>query len=191
LNYAGGVPIPRPLDVLWIERAPERRPDWRRMDRERVATLYRTHGGLMYRRALRLLGDTDAAETAVQEVFVRVLRRLDRYHEEDRVQNWLYRITTNYCLDLRRSRGRRPPHVVLEERTLSGGGDPAAAAAAREILDRIMDAGGKRRRLIACLYHLDGMTQERIAEVTGLSRRTVGKHLRGLAAAAIVAGGTA
>ncbi len=83
------------------------------MDRDRVEILYRTHGGLVYRRALRMLGDPDAAEAAVQEVFVRVLRRLDRYREEERVQHWLFRITTNYCLDQRRIRARRPIHVDL------------------------------------------------------------------------------
>ncbi|MFH1531655.1 MAG: sigma-70 family RNA polymerase sigma factor [Pseudomonadota bacterium] len=154
------------------------------MDRDRVEALYRTYGGQVYRRALRLLGDPDAAETALQEVFVRVLRCLDRYREEERVQHWLFRITTNFCLDRRRARARRPVHVDLEERQASPGGDPAAAAAARQILERVIGEGGRRRRIIACLYHLDGMSQERIAEVTGLSRRTVGKHLKCLGVAA-------
>ncbi len=152
------------------------------MDRDRVEVLYRKFGGLVYRRAMRLLGDPDAAEIAVQEVFVRVLRRLHRYREEERVQNWLFRITTNYCLDQRRALARRAPHVSLAEQAVQDGADPAAAAAARRTLDAVFTASGKRRRLIAVLYHLDGMTQARIAEVTGLSRRTVGKHLRGLAA---------
>ena len=150
------------------------------MDRDRVETLYRTHGGLVYRRALRLLGDPDAAEGVVQEVFVRVLRRLDHYREEERVQNWLFRITTNHCLDLRRARARRPIHVPLDERISVAGVDPADAASTRQILAQVVAGWSPRRRLIACLSLLDGMTQERIAEVTGLSRRTVGKHLRRL-----------
>ena len=103
------------------------------------------------------------------------------------MQNWLFRITTNYCLDQRRVLARRAPHLSLTDQVVRGGQDPEALAAARRALDEVFSTGGKRRRLIACLYHLDGMTQARIAEVTGLSRRTVGKHLRGLKAQACAA----
>src|ERR1700719_1415116 len=42
--------------------------------RERVAELYRTYGPAIYRRCLRLVGDTEAARDATQEVFGKLMR---------------------------------------------------------------------------------------------------------------------
>ena len=49
---------------------------------EAMATLYRRHGGLVYRFTLRMSGDAAVAEEITQEVFLALLSRLDRFDAE-------------------------------------------------------------------------------------------------------------
>ena len=140
--------------------------------------MYREYGGLVYRRAWRMLGDRQEAEVAVQEVFVRVLRKIEGYEERDKVQNYLFRITTNYCLDEIKARRRRPILHEYRPELTAGGTNPEREAQGREMLRRALDQSDPRTARVGWLYHMDGMTQERISEVLELSRRTVGKHLK-------------
>ncbi len=54
----------------------------------------------------RMLGSAFDADDAVQEALVRGLAGLDRF-EGRSARSWLYRIATNVCLDMLRSRERR------------------------------------------------------------------------------------
>ena len=56
---------------------------------------------------LRLLGRREDAEEATQEVFVRVMRSSSQFDGRSSMSTWLYQITTNYCLNQLRDRGRR------------------------------------------------------------------------------------
>jgi RNA polymerase sigma-70 factor (ECF subfamily) len=49
---------------------------------EAMATLYRRHGGLVYRFALRTSRDSSIAEEVTQEVFLALLGQLDRFNPE-------------------------------------------------------------------------------------------------------------
>jgi len=71
-----------------------------------------------YRRELtgycyRMLGSAFEAEDAVQEVMLRVLRAGDGFAGRSSLRSWLYRIATNICLDMLRSRKRRAWPVAL------------------------------------------------------------------------------
>ena len=144
------------------------------MDRDEISQLYRRMGPLIYRRCLRLLRDPDNARDATQEVFVRALRYAGTLKADRECLPWLYRVATNYCLNWIRDRkpiDDRQPEEILQE----GSGERRLAA--RQQVLSLLDKFDEKTRQVAVYSLLDGMTQEEIASVMGLSRKTVGKKL--------------
>jgi RNA polymerase sigma-70 factor, ECF subfamily len=104
----------------------------------------------------RMLGSTYDADDAVQETMVRAWQARSRFEGRSSLRSWLYRIATNACLDMLRSRQRRalpmdlsspvpsgtPPGRMLADRAwiqpvpdedvIPGGVDPAEQAALQE-----------------------------------------------------------
>jgi RNA polymerase sigma-70 factor, ECF subfamily len=87
------------------------------------AALVEPHRGELQVHCYRMLGSLEDAEDLVQETFLRAWRRRASFGSDGRFsfRAWLYRIATNACLDVLRSRPRRvlPPEVAAA-------GDPAA-----------------------------------------------------------------
>jgi RNA polymerase sigma-70 factor, ECF subfamily len=90
-----------------------------------VAALFERHRGEIQVHCYRMLGSFEDSEDLVQETFLRAWRKRASFGLGGRssFRAWLYRIATNACLDVLRSRPRRvlPPQVV------AAAGDPAAA----------------------------------------------------------------
>lgn len=150
------------------------------MNREELSRLYRTAGPVIYRRCLRLLGDRETAREATQEIFLRAVRHHKRLDPSDRdCLPWLYRVTTNYCLNIWRNRESRGAEFSFDEQL-----DLVHSACAEKRMIAIQNIAAllapfdDQTRAIALYTHVDGMTQEEVAQVVGLSRRTVGTKLR-------------
>lgn len=154
----------------------------------RIQFLYSDYRGKVLKRARQLLRDEQAAEDATQEVFLRLLDDKERVLAHPEPFAWLYRVTTNLCLNRLRDEGR---HVKLIAQYPASndqhGGDAEVRTAAVEILRRVPSDLLE----IAVYYHADGMTCDEIAAIVGVSRRTIGNRLVEFQSAASGAAGNA
>ena len=66
--------------------------------------IVRAHEATVYHLALRQLGSREDAEDAAQEVFLKAYTGLQSFRGESKLSVWLYRITSNVCIDLLRRR---------------------------------------------------------------------------------------
>jgi RNA polymerase sigma-70 factor (ECF subfamily) len=146
------------------------------MEEHELGDAYRRWGGQIYRRCLKLLGDAAAAEDATQEVFVRLMRHARRLTPEGGYLAWIYRVATNHCLNVLRDGAR----LEIREPAAFAEGEPenvVAQLGARELSAQLLRRFDEETRTIAVLSLVDGLGRDEVAEVMGLSRKTVGKKL--------------
>jgi RNA polymerase sigma-70 factor, ECF subfamily len=136
---------------------------------DQVRRLYVAHGPAIYIRCLRLLRDPTAAEDATQEIFLKVQRQLKRPEGEAAQLRWVFRIATNHCLTV--IRDRRP--TVELPLTLPSGQAIEDALLVRDLAQRVIAEMPEQLALPAWLHYVDGLGLEEVAEVVGVSPRTV------------------
>jgi RNA polymerase sigma-70 factor, ECF subfamily len=153
------------------------------MGYDRFEDLYARYGAAIYARCCRLLDDQAAAEDAAQEIFLRVHRHIGSapVHAPDEALRWMFRIATNYCLNMLRDRKRRPiPTEDLAD--LACDGSLEEGIAERDLGRRLTMRAPEHIRAVAWSYHVEGLAQHEIAEEFGISRRTVVNYLGAFAA---------
>lgn len=131
------------------------------------------HQRRVYATALRLLGDHEDAQDAVQEVFMRLYRHLGRFDEHRPLEPWLYRMTVNVCRDI--GRKRQPLSEPLEDMCATGS-DPHTEVSLGQ-RSRILEAAIRRlpekQRAALVLRDLEGLTTREVARILGSSEATV------------------
>ena len=153
-------------------------------DHPALLALYDRHGRLGYGLAYRMLGESGAAEEAVQDAFLRVWRRAATFDpSRGSVRSWLMTIVHHCAIDLHRKRAGGPNIVAgldeIAEQTpapdtwseVSGKLDQERVRAAVAQLPQ------EQRRAIELAY-FDGLTHREIAERDGLPLGTVKGRLR-------------
>ena len=139
------------------------------MDDVAVADAFKTYGGAVFRRCLRILRDAEGARDVTQEVFVRCFDRRGGLRDGRELLGWLYRVATNLCLNaLRDGKLRRETDQQMAPALAAGGDAPEA----RLLWDLLRDLD-ERTQAIVVYVHLDGMTQAEAAEVAQVTDRTV------------------
>lgn len=72
-------------------------------DRDAVAAVVRRLESPVYAVAIRTLWHREDAEDATQEILVRVVTRLAQFDFKSQLMTWVFRLATNYLLDVKRS----------------------------------------------------------------------------------------
>jgi RNA polymerase sigma-70 factor (ECF subfamily) len=117
------------------------------------------------RYAIRMLGNRDDAEDALQATFLRAYRALNRYQERDRFSAWLYRILVNQCRSVAARRAHRDRVFVREEALLLNAPDrtPNWSGEDEEFVQRV-----PLLREAFLLKYIDEMSYEEMSALTGV-----------------------
>jgi RNA polymerase sigma-70 factor (ECF subfamily) len=131
--------------------------------------------------AWRMLGNSDDARDATQEVYLRVFKYLTRFRAGEDFRGWLYRITINVCHDFaRKKRLTRAAEFgeldLARDDTASPGADPeglALQAQQLELVRRALQSLPTRERAALVLRDLEGFSTEEVAHALGSRPVTV------------------
>ncbi|MBI4820960.1 MAG: sigma-70 family RNA polymerase sigma factor [Deltaproteobacteria bacterium] len=144
-----------------------------------IETTYRSFAPLVYRRCRMILANDQDCLDAVQEVFVRLARGSARFRGEADFRTWIYRVTTNHCLNrLRADRRRLRALERLEVReAYVSAGDSGLALERRRLLGQLLSVLGLDEVQLLVHVFCDGMTHAEVALVLGVTERTVRNRL--------------
>lgn len=151
-------------------------------DRKAFERLYALTSAKLFGVALRILKDRAEAEEALQEVYIKIWQRSDRYAQGTYSPiSWLVAIARNHCLDILRARRPVAEDIDTAVDIADDTPDPEKAAV----------ASGERARIDACLdtletdradavraAYLDGYAYQELAERYKVPLNTMRTWLR-------------
>lgn len=145
-----------------------------------VAALYRRYGDMVYGRCLSMLHNEADAVDAMQEVFLKAHRYAADFRGGSKPSTWLYRIATNQCLNVIRSRKRHPEDPVeeIQDHAPPAVGDSVLTTLAQhQLVARLLAGWDERTQQCVVYCYMDGMTQDEVGELLGISGAAVRKRL--------------
>lgn len=170
---AAAVVVPFDADRRAVEAA--------RRDATAFESLYRKYVAHIYSLALYETRDPHAAEDITEQVFLRALEALPRFHEQgsggdSTFKVWLYTIARHVIANERRAQRRHPVEVIEAALHLRARDDPAAAAETRLEAQRawsaVMELPHDRRQALL-LRFVDELSAREIGLVMGRSEGAV------------------
>jgi RNA polymerase sigma-70 factor (ECF subfamily) len=153
-----------------------------RGDSEALRVLFETHQRRVYSIALNFFGgDCEAAKDATQQVFLKLVTRLDQFQGRAEFTTWLYRITVNTCVDEQRKQKRFLPLSDLfgmkEPRTRKTQEEKTERREIADEVQRTIATLKPKLRLPILLKYVEGLSYEEIATVLECSPGTVASRL--------------
>lgn len=140
----------------------------------------------VYNLALRMVGNEDDAFDMSQEAFIKAFNSIDSFRGDSRFSVWMYRLTTNVCLDFLRSRNRKSHSSLTcfddgeeDGRELDIPDErfsPETVSEKKELRQAVIRGLKKLPpdyRAILLLREIDGLSYEEIAGVLSLEAGTV------------------
>jgi RNA polymerase sigma-70 factor (ECF subfamily) len=137
-------------------------------DVEAYAHLVDRHYDRCARIALRIVGNREDAEEALQDAFLRAFRALGEYEERERFAAWLTRIVVNQCRStLARTRRREAVFLDVDPVHLSFAAVEPETADAWPDLERVLALLPDAQREALVLRYADDLTYEEMSRITG------------------------
>lgn len=159
-------------------------------DRAEFARFVEAYSGIVYRLALKILGNPQDAEDVLQETFIKAFRHLTDFDGRSKLSTWLYRIATNEALMVLRHRKINPLSIDEPDDEAQDEQEPMQimdwcclperemmSAEARKHLDSAIDQLPYSLRVVFLLREIEGLSTQETADVLNLSETAVKTRL--------------
>jgi RNA polymerase sigma factor (sigma-70 family) len=143
-----------------------------------ASEIYDRYSARIYNFAFRFLKNSEAAEDAVQEVFVKMLKHANQFHGDAKLSTWLFSITANWCRDyLRKADNKqKDSEDVLLTLPSSSELSPERNLQQKEDQQRVQRALATltpEQREAILLSRYQGLSYAEIAQIAGCSEGAV------------------
>ena len=148
--------------------------------------LIRNYQQMVYNIALRMCGNEDDASDIAQETLIKIFRSIRDFKGDSKFSTWIYRITTNVCLDYLRKNKKNAGRFINPEFETDDGSleveikDPAPqpeeVAERKEVQRAVQEAIDKLsedHRTVIVLRDINNLSYEEIAVILNCSEGTV------------------
>ena len=150
--------------------------------------LVATYGDRAYRLAVRIAGNAQDAEEAVQDAFWSVVRKIDTFRGDSAIGSWIYRIVANAAYEKVRRRSPASVEISLDELlpTFHGDGryagvvadwsssidDAAVQTELRAVLSSAVSELPAHYRAVIVLHDVEGLSMAEVADALGITVTT-------------------
>lgn len=140
-------------------------------DTDAYAILVDRYRDRCYRFAVRLLGDRDDADEAIQSAFVRAFRGLVGCRNHDHLSAWLLQIVRNECRTVAARRAKRAQRFIRDEDELNRVSieQPAESTAMLEEIQYALERVEIDQREAFLLKYVEELTYDEMSALTGAS----------------------
>ncbi len=151
-------------------------------DLDALGHLYDRHRLPVYRTALAITHDQDAAEDILQEVFLRLHTYVQRVDTSRPLSPWLYRITVNlsYTHVTRRNKWRVPLKDFVDQLIGPAKYSPEPVSERHDdirLMQKAIDTLPFSQRVVIVLYYLNDLSLQESADILGVPVGTVKSRL--------------
>ena len=149
---------------------------------EALGVLYDRHRGLVFRTALAITGDAEAAADLLHDIFLRLYRFAAHIDPQRPLEPWLYRMTTNlsYTWVKRRQRWFRPLEDVADWLVGARKDTPAYQAEMDDSWRQVQQAVSSlplAHRGVVVLYYVNDLSLQEISDILEIPVGTVKSRL--------------
>jgi RNA polymerase sigma-70 factor (ECF subfamily) len=151
-------------------------------DEEAFASLVELYQVPVFNLCFRMLGDSNEAEEAAQETFLRAFLGIKRYDRSKSFSTWLLSIAAHYCID--QLRRRKMTLVPLEALPYEEIADPLPSPESslnvheqQQKVRALLNALNPTDRAIVVMYYWQDMSNEQIAQALNLTVSAVKSRL--------------
>lgn len=145
----------------------------KKQDRKAQQWLFQQYAGIMMALCYRYTGRADDAQDVLQDGFVKVFMKLDKYSGTGSFEGWMKRIMVNTALEWLRKKDHLRNALTVEDQLDVSQHEPDALSKMthQELLDAVakLPAGF---RTVFNMYAIEGYNHKEIGEVLGISSGT-------------------
>lgn len=148
----------------------------RRRERSAQRRLYEQHADRIYRTALRITRDADAAFDVTQDAFIRAFDGIDSFDGRAALGTWLYRIATNEALQFLRRRDNERKHLRIVAQRADQGVEADVTSTYPDV-ETALDALSEHDRVVLVLKYQENLSYDEIASILECAPGTVASRL--------------